>query len=128
MPSQILTYGWSPEGGANPINRSVSVEGEGAEQFSIELDAGETQEVAIAWANGSLQSIFITTTHGVALETNSPSAPQDEISLSPDSPFSWNYLSGVSDQFAGAVTSIFLTNQETEDCVVTIAIVRDATP
>lgn len=125
---QVLSYGYAGENGANPVTRQVTVTGDGENNRTVTVPGGETVQVAIAWLDGALKSIFVASDRDAILETNGQNTEaQDAIPLTADHPFVWDALSGLTEQFAGAVTTVYLTNNETDDATVVIRSVIDST-
>lgn len=129
MPIQQLVFGWAGQNGVNPISSTVTIEADGEDNRTI-LCEGDITAVSISWGADKLRSIYMTVDGPITLLTNDPDSPQDTIELTDGHPFVWDYLSGISPQFAGAVDGFYFEKPDPTqgDVTVIIKVVLDATP
>ena len=125
--SQILTFGW--QRGTESISKQVTISSEGAKDVSVTIAAGATNtQVALAFVKTRLKSIIISSDETLTLKTNSSGSPDDTITITADTPYVWHATMGITNPFAGDVTTTYWSNAGASAAALEIHLVEDATP
>ena len=107
--TQTLSFGHS--GASVTINDQVNKSGSTATESSFTVAGSTTdQQQAIDFVKANLQLIYIKSDQDLTLETNSSSAPADTITITAGIPYVWVAGSGITNPFAGNVTTTYWTN------------------
>ncbi len=106
---------------------SVVVSGGAENNFDVTIAANATNtQVAWAWTNTKLESVFILSDVTLTLKTNTTSGPQDQLTITANKPFVWYKGSGVTNPFSNNVTTTYWTNATSGDADLQIRSVVDA--
>jgi hypothetical protein len=128
-----ISHTWSlalqARGNTFSYSKTLSNEGTDSRDVVIPSSGHTPHEVNIDWVNSKLQSILISSTVNVTLQTNSSSVPDTEISILANVPLIWYVGNYLANPFAAAdVTSLFFTVPTgAVDAEVTIELLEDAT-
>jgi hypothetical protein len=122
--SNTLTLGWS-SGSANGVNQSVTLSANTSVISNFTGTNSATTQVHLDWTNANLQVFYALSDQDLTLKTNSSGSPQDTITLHANKPFVWYKNSGITNPFAGNVTTTYWTNGGLVDANVQVRILTD---
>ena len=115
--------------GTNEVRKTVSKTASGEANLSETIPADSTDlELVIAIDFSALKMLLIVSNKALTLETNSGSVPDDTITLVADEPLVWWTGSPHSNPLTADVTSIFVTEGASDEAILDIRTLQDATP
>lgn len=108
--SHYVTVTWARGNDTIPILIGpLTGDGENNRDLTVAANTTNHQD-AFAFTLSQLELIFILSDTAVTIKTNSTSAPQETITLAANTPLFWWTGSGLTNPFAGNVTTIYVTN------------------
>ena len=117
-------------GGVELVEASQAFNG----TLPIQLDAEDIPadstdlEIIIGIDVSAIQLIIILASHDLKLETNSGAAPDDTLNLLAGQPYIWYVASYYTNLLTVDITSIFVTEENSDDATLDILALVDATP
>lgn len=125
--THTLTLAWTRNG--ETIAKSVNLVVEGEQNIDVTVPAS-TNDVHVA-ANidvSALALVFIVSNQTITLETNSPSAPDETITVTADKPLVWYSGCGWANPLETDITALYLSRAGAGAATVNIRYAYDATP
>ena len=125
-----LTLNQKVTGGVELIEESQSFTGTKVIQLDAEpVPADSTDlEITIGIDVSAIQLIIIVASHDLKLETNSGAAPDNTLNLLAGQPYIWYVGSYYTNLLTVDITSIFMTEENSDDATLDILTLVDATP
>lgn len=118
-------------GGSSTLSGVITATADSKEAFDIDLTSAEAdKQIAVAIDVSALASLFVFATGDITLKTNSTSDPDDTISVPANTPFRWTSAESTwyPCPLTADVTTLYITNGESDATNVKIEILTDSTP
>ncbi len=111
------------------VNKTAETTDPNVIDTTVSVANGQTdKEVVLAIDVSQLKAIFIASNAAVLVQTNSGSAPDDEITLAANVPYIWMVGSADACLIQADVTKIYVTNASGGAATIQIRVLQDGTP